>query len=137
MKRALHPIARVLAAALATVALAAMAFALVFFGGIYLKAGAPPLMAQGRELHFGVPSIEWNNVLNTRFPPGTSHAELVAALQSQGFTIKPSPIFADRFLAGYSWGGGFPCWYFLTVEWFVDASGKVEGLNGNYINSCL
>jgi hypothetical protein len=94
-------------------------------------------MARGEILRFGTPSIEWTAILETQFPVGTPNSAVVAKLKGQGFEIEPSAIFTGRFNASYSWGGGFPCLYNLSVNWFVDADNRLEGIDGNYTNACL
>lgn len=108
-----------------------------FFVHLWATAGAPPAIVGGNTMTFGVPSPEWTTVLETNFPVGTSHLQIAATLASQGFVIEPSSVLPGRFIATYGWGNGFPCQYFLTAEWSVDANNRLEGISGNYTNACL
>ena len=85
-----------------------------------------------RPLNLSIQNHElWATRLSERFPPGTKEAEVVAELQSQGFSV-------DRAskTAKFDWSR-FPCDHHLDASWRTGQNGAITGIGGEYSPACL
>ena len=88
----------------------------------------PPPIAENMEL--SIANKEWPPRLARRFPLGTTEAELVATLSSQGFTIDLTNKSAKA-----DWTTG-ACNNQVDVVWQTDDMGKLASVGGRYFPVC-
>lgn len=81
-------------------------------------------------MELSIANEEWPPRLARWFPLGTSEAELVTTLNSQGFIID-----LTKKTAKADWTKGF-CNNELEVEWKTDEAGKLASVGGRYFPVC-
>ncbi|MBB3870844.1 hypothetical protein [Brevundimonas mediterranea] len=104
------------------------AAALIMLLGGCLPNEKPPPIAEGMEV--SIANEEWPPRLAQRFPLGSSEAELVTTLSSQGFIIDQS-----KRTAKAEWSSGV-CRNELDVVWQTDDVGQLVSVGGRYFPVC-
>ena len=104
------------------------AISLVMLLGGCLPNEKPPPIAENMEL--SIANEEWPPRLARRFPPGTTEAELVTTLSSQGFIIDQTNKSAKA-----DWAKGL-CNNEVDVVWQTDDMGKLASVGGRYFPVC-
>ena len=96
----------------------------------------PPALADGKDFAANLSdsaekSRHWTQLLNQRFPTGTSVQLMLETLHQQRFEVS-----AERRTAFYDWGG-MPCLYTLDVDWTEGVEHRITSIKGRSYSGCL